>query len=46
MAGYNRPPQPTPREDADDTRQRTLDPYVSFVGVFLRQVVIDALSTP
>jgi hypothetical protein len=46
MAGYDRPPQQPPREDADDPRQHTLDPYVSFVGVFLRQVVTDALSTP
>ena len=35
-----------PREDADDTGERRLDPYVFFVGAFLRQVVTDALSTP
>ena len=46
MADHDRSPQHHPREEADEPRQRTLDPYVSFVGVFLRQVVTDALSTP
>jgi hypothetical protein len=46
MADRDRAPQHHPREEAEDPRQRTLDPYVSFVGVFLRQVVTDALSTP
>ena len=46
MADHDHSPQHHPREEAEDPRQRTLDPYVSFVGVFLRQVVTDALSTP
>jgi hypothetical protein len=29
-----------------DPRERLLDPYVAFVGAFLRQVVTDARSTP
>ena len=45
-ADHDRSPQHHPREEADEPRQRTLDPYVSFVGVFLRHVVTDALSTP
>ena len=44
MADHDRSPQHHPREEAEDPRQRTLDPYVSFVGVFLRQVVTDAGS--
>ena len=46
MADHDRAPQHHPREEAEDPRPRTLDPYVSFVGVFLRQVVTDARSTP
>ena len=46
MADHDRSPHHHPREEAEDPRQRTLDPYVSFVGVFLRQVVTDARSTP
>ncbi len=46
MGDHTRSPQDTPREDAGDTRQRPLDPYVAFVGAFLRQVITDALSTP
>jgi len=46
MAGDDRPPQQTPREDPGDPCERRLDPYVFFVGAFLRQVVTDALSTP
>jgi hypothetical protein len=46
MAGDDRPPQHTPREDAGDIREHRLDPYVAFVGAFLRHVVTDALSTP
>ncbi len=46
MADHDCSPQHPPREEAEDPQQRTLDPYVSFVGVFLRQVVTDALSTP
>src|SRR6266436_276903 len=46
MAGYDHPPQQTPREDPGDPWERRLDPYVFFVGAFLRQVVTDALSTP
>jgi|SRR5713101_6812996 len=46
MAGYDHPPQQTLREDSGDTWERALDPYVYFVGVFLRQVVTDARSTP
>ncbi len=46
MADHDHSPHHPPREEAEDPRQRTLDPYVSFVGVFLRQVVTDALSTP
>jgi len=46
MADHDRAPHHHLREEAEDPRQHTLDPYVSFVGVFLRQVVADALSTP
>jgi hypothetical protein len=46
MAGYNRPPQQQLDEGPQRPQERTLDPYVSFVGAFLRQVVTDALSTP
>ena len=46
MDGHDCPPPPQPREEPCDAEERTLDPYVSFVGVFLRQVITDALSTP
>ena len=46
MAGHDRPPQQQPDEGTRKPQERTLDPYVSFVGAFLRQVVTDALSTP
>ena len=42
MVGRGRPPQPQPPEDPGSTPQRRLDPYVAFVGAFLRQVVTDA----
>jgi hypothetical protein len=45
MTGYDRSSRHTPREDSGDIRERRLDPYVSFVGAFLRQVVTDALDT-
>ncbi len=46
MAGHDHSPQHPPREEPCDAEERTLDPYVSFVGVFLWQVITDALSTP
>src|SRR5439155_16297385 len=46
MAGHDCPPPHQPREEPCDAEERALDPYVSFVGVFLRQVITDALSTP
>ena len=45
MAGHDRSPQHTPREDPGDPRERALDPYLCFVAAFLRQVVTDARST-
>jgi hypothetical protein len=42
MADYGYPPQPPPYADTYDPREHLLDPYVSFVGAFLRQVVTDA----
>ena len=46
MARPARSPQPEPHADLCDSRERLLDPYVTFVGAFLRQVVTDARSTP
>ena len=46
MASLDRALQRTPREDSSDVREPRLDPYVAFVGAFLRQVVTDARSTP
>ena len=46
MAGHDCPPPHQPREEPCDAEERALDPYVSFVGVFLRQVITDARSTP
>jgi hypothetical protein len=46
MAGHNRSPQQTPREDLRDPEACVLDPYRSFVAAFLRQVVADARRTP
>jgi hypothetical protein len=44
MAGHGRPPQQQPPEDPCDTWEHSLDPYVVFVGSFLRQVVTDVRS--
>jgi hypothetical protein len=46
MTGDDRPPQQQLDEGTQRPQERTLDPYVSFVGAFLRQVVTDARSTP
>jgi hypothetical protein len=46
MAGHDRPPQHQLDEGTQRPQERTIDPYVSFVGAFLRQLVTDALSTP
>jgi hypothetical protein len=46
MAGHDCPSPHQPREEPCDAEERPLDPYVSFVGVFLRQVITDARSTP
>ena len=45
MAGHDCPLPHQPREEPCDAEERALDPYVSFVGVFLRQVITDALGT-
>jgi len=44
MANPGRPPQHQPRADPCSLWARSLDPYVCFVGAFLRQVVTDAGS--
>jgi hypothetical protein len=44
MADNGRPPPQEPPEDPCDTWERSLDPYVVFVGSFLRQVVADVRS--
>ena len=44
MAQRGRPPKHQPSEDPGTLWARTLDPYVCFVGAFLRQVVTDADS--
>jgi len=46
MAGDDRPPQQQLDEGTQRPQERTLDPYVVFVGAFLRHVVTDALRTP
>jgi hypothetical protein len=45
MASHDGPPPHQPREEPCDAEERSLNPYVSFVGVFLRQVITDALGT-
>ncbi len=44
MAERGRPPKHQPSEDPCFLWARALDPYVCFVGAFLRQVVTDAGS--
>ena len=44
MANPGRPPHHQPREDPCSLWEHSLDPYVCFVGAFLRQVVTDAGS--
>jgi hypothetical protein len=44
MANRGRPRKQTPSVDPCSTWVRSLDPYVCFVGAFLRQVVTDASS--
>ena len=44
MANPGRPPKHQPSEDPCYLWARSLDPYVCFVGAFLRQVVTDAGS--
>ena len=44
MADPGRPPKDKPSEDPCYIWARSLDPYVCFVGAFLRQVVTDARS--
>ena len=44
MANPGRPPKHKPSEDPCYIWARSLDPYVCFVGAFLRQVVTDAGS--
>jgi len=42
MTDHDYPPQPPLYADTHDPQEHLLDPYVSFVGAFLRQVVTDA----
>ena len=42
MTDHDYPPQTPPYEDTHDPQEHLLDPYVSFVGAFLRQAVTDA----
>jgi hypothetical protein len=44
MAKHGRPRKHKPSEDPCSLWARSLDPYVCFVGAFLRHVVIDADS--
>ncbi len=44
MAQRGRPPKHQPSEDPCTLWARALDPYVCFVGAFLRQVVADVSS--
>ena len=44
MADHGRSPKHKPSEDPCDIWERSLDPYMCFVGAFLRQVVTDAGS--
>ena len=44
MAHPGRPPKHQPSEDPCSLWARSLDPYVCFVGAFLRHVVTDAGS--
>jgi hypothetical protein len=44
MANPGRPPQHQPSEDPCSLWAPSLDPYMCFVGAFLRQVVIDVGS--
>jgi hypothetical protein len=44
MAGHGCPPQHKTREHSYSTGERPLNPYMYFVGAFLRQVVADALG--
>jgi hypothetical protein len=45
MASDDRAPAAQPQSALGDPSERLLDPYVAFVGAFLRQVVRDALVT-
>ena len=44
MANHGRPRKHKPSEDPCSLWARSLDPYVCFVGAFLRQVVADVSS--
>jgi hypothetical protein len=46
MAGTDHALAEQPHADMDDPLECPLDPYIAFVGAFLRQVVLDAQQTP
>ena len=46
MIDHDSAPQPPLQDNTRHPQERPLDPYVLFVGAFLRQVVTDARSTP
>jgi hypothetical protein len=46
MIDHNAVPPPLRQDDTRHPQERPLDPYILFVGAFLRQVITDARSTP